>query len=385
MSREIGIGLLGAGWMGELHSESYRRVRVKYPESAGIARLVIAADDSPGRAERARELHGYEAATADWREVLAHPDVEAVSLTAPNFMHLEMATAAAQAGKHIWAEKPLGRSPAETRAIAAAVEAAGVRTIVGLNYRSAPAVQHARNLVAAGAIGELTRFRGWFLGDYGADPRVALSWRFSRELAGMGVLGDLMSHAADLALLLAGPIEAATALTRTLIPTRPVVAAGTGTHFDLIEGGETGEVGNEDYALALVRFESGLVGSLEVSRVCVGKHAETGFELHGTGGSLAWDFRRMNELEAYLPLPTGDTGSATVSMGPRHPHYAHFQPGPAIAMGYDDLKTIEAHLFLESIADGVQREPGTREMLEVARVLEAMEASARSGGWVAVH
>jgi predicted dehydrogenase len=385
MSLEIGIGLLGAGWMGELHSESYRRVRAKYPESGGLARLVIAADDSPGRAEQARELHGYEAATTDWREVLAHPDVEAVSLTAPNFMHLEMATAAARAGKHIWAEKPLGRSPAETRAIAAAVEAAGVHTIVGLNYRSAPAVQHARNLVAAGAIGELTRFRGWFLGDYGADPRAALSWRFSRELAGMGVLGDLMSHAADLALMLVGPIEATTALTRTLISTRPLIPAGTGTHFDLIEGGETGDVGNEDYALALVRFESGLVGSLEASRVCVGKHAETGFELHGTQGSLAWDFRRMNELEAYLPLPTGDAGSATVSMGPRHPHYAHFQPGPAIAMGYDDLKTIEAHLFLESIADGVEREPGVREMLEVARVLEAMEASAASGGWAAVR
>jgi predicted dehydrogenase len=300
-------------------------------------------------------------------------------------MHLEMATAAAEAGKHIWAEKPLGRSPTETRAIAAAIEDAGVRTIVGLNYRSAPAVQHAVRLVADGAIGELARFRGWFLGDYGADPRVALSWRFSRELAGLGVLGDLMSHAADLALLLVGPIEAATAVTRTQIPTRPLIAAGTGTHFDLIEGGETGEVGNEDYALALVRFESGLVGSLEASRVCVGRHAETGFELHGREGSLAWDFRRMNELETYLPLPTGDVGSATVYMGPRHPHYAHFQPGPAIAMGYDDLKTIEAHLFLESVADGVQREPGVREMLEVARVIEAMEASAASGGWVSVH
>ena len=119
--------------------------------------------------------------------------------------------------------------------------------------------------------------------------------------------------------------------------------------------------------------------------MCVGRHAETGFELHGTGGSLAWDFRRMNELETYLPLPTGDAGSATVYMGPRHPHYAHFQPGTAIAMGYDDLKTIEAHLFLESIADGVQREPGAREMLEVARVVEAMEASASGGGWVAVR
>jgi predicted dehydrogenase len=385
MTREIGIGLLGAGWMGELHTESYRRVRTRYPELAAVARLVIAADESDERASRARTLLGYESATRDWREVLAHPEVEAVSLTAPNFMHLEMAVAAAAAGKHIWAEKPLGRSAAETREIAAAVEAAGVRSIVGLNYRSAPAVQHAASLVADGAIGEPTRFRGWFLGDYGADPRVALSWRFSRELAGLGVLGDLMSHAVDLAHLLAGPIASVSAVTETSIPTRPRIPAATGTHFSLVEGGEEGEVGNEDYALAMVRFDRGFAGSLEASRVCVGKHAETGFELHGTEGSLAWDFRRLNELEVYLPLPTGDAGSATVYMGPQHPEYAHFQPGPAIAMGYDDLKTIEAHLFLESILDGRQRAPGVREMLEVARVLEAMEDSARSGGWISVR
>jgi predicted dehydrogenase len=380
----IGIGLLGVGWMGELHTESYRRVRAHYPDCRGIARFVIAADEAPDRAERARTVLGYESVTADWREVLGHPEVDAVSITAPNFMHREMAIAAAEAGKHIWAEKPLGRSPAETREIAAAVAAAGVRTIVGLNYRHAPAVQHARNLVAAGAIGEITRFRGWFLGDYGADPRIALSWRFSRELAGLGVLGDIMSHALDLALLLVGPIAAASAVTETFVPTRPLIPLGTGTHFSLVEGGEEGEVGNEDYVLAMVRFERGFTGSLEASRVTVGKHAETGFEIHGTKGALSWDFRRMNELEVYLPLANGDAGSSTVYMGPQHPEYAHFEPGPAISMGYGDLKVIEAHLFLESVVDGTQREPGVREMLEVARVIEAMAQSAETGEWTAV-
>jgi predicted dehydrogenase len=382
---EIGIGLLGVGWMGELHTASYRRVLSHYPDFAGCPRFVIAADESPARADRAATLLGYESVTTDWREVLAHPGVDAVSLTTPNFMHLEMASAAAAAGKHIWAEKPLGRSPAETREIAAAVEAAGVRTIVGLNYRHPPAVQHARNLVAAGTIGEITRFRGWFLGDYGADPRVALSWRFSRELAGLGVLGDIMSHAVDLAHLLAGPIETANAVTQTFVPTRPRILPGTGTHFSLVKGGETAAVENEDYALAMVRFERGFTGSLEASRVTVGKHAETGFEIHGTQGALAWDFRRMNELEVHLPLASGDAGSATVYMGPQHPEYSHFQPGPAIAMGYDDLKVIEAHLFLESVLDGVQREPGVREMLEVARVIEAMAESAETGAWTAVR
>jgi predicted dehydrogenase len=378
--RAVGIGLLGVGWMGELHSASYRRVRDHYPETP-TPRLVIAADEVPARAEKARTLLGYEQVTTDWREVLAHPEVEAVSITSPNFMHLEMAVAAAQAGKHIWAEKPLGRSAAETRKIAAAVTAAGVRSLVGLNYRQAPAVQHARNLVATGELGELTRFRGWFVGDYASDPRGALSWRFLREQAGLGVLADIMSHAVDLAQALVGPIVAATAVERTLIKQRPKVAPGTGTHFSVVEGGELGDVENEDYALAIVEFERGLVGSLEASRVTVGKHTETGFEVHGTRGALAWDFRRMNELELYLPLANGDAGVATVYMGPQHPEYAAFQPGPAIAMGYDDLKVIEAHLFLASIADGRQREPGVREMLAAAEAIDAMVRSCRSGAW----
>jgi predicted dehydrogenase len=385
MTREIGIGLLGVGWMGRLHTASYRRVRDHYPDLPAAPRFVIAADEVPERAEQARTELGYETATTDWREVLAHPDVEAVSITSPNLFHLPMATAAAEAGKHIRVEKPLGRSLAETRAIADAVAAAGVLTMVGLNYRHTPAVRHARDLVQAGTIGELTRFRGWFLGDYGADPRIALSWRFSRELAGLGAVGDVMPHAADLALFLAGPIEAVSAVTETVVKTRPLIPAGTGTHFSLVEGGEQGVVDNEDYALALVRFARGFAGSVEASRVTVGKHAEAGFEIHGTKGALAWDFRRMNELEVFLPLASGDAGSATVYMGPQHPEYARFQPGPAIAMGYDDLKVVEARLFLESILDGTQREPGVAEMLAVAQVLDAVARSGDTGAWTSVE
>jgi predicted dehydrogenase len=384
VTREIGIGLLGVGWMGRLHTASYRRVRDHYPELELVPRFVIAADEVAERAEEARRTLGYEAATEDWQEVLAHPEVEAVSITSPNVLHLPMAVAAARAGKHMRVEKPLGRSLAETQAIADEVAAAGVRTMVGLNYRHTPAVQHARDLVEQGAIGDLTRFRGWFLGDYGADPRIALSWRFSRKLAGLGAVGDVMPHAVDLALLLAGPVEAATAVTQTFISKRPRMPAGTGTHFSLVEGGEQAEVDNEDYALALVRFARGFTGSVEASRVTVGKHAEAGFEIHGTKGAIAWDFKRMNELEVYLPLADGDAGSATIYMGPQHPEYARFQPGPAIAMGYDDLKVIEARLFLESISDGVQRKPGVAEMLSVARVLDAVARSGETGTWTEI-
>jgi len=383
--REVGIGLIGVGWMGQLHTISYRRVADHYPECEAIPRFVIAADEVTSRVEVAGDRLGYEQTTTDWREVLAHPEVEAVSITAPNFMHRELAIAAAEAGKHFWGEKPLGRFPQETAEIAAAVEVAGIRTVVGLNYRHPPAVQYAKQLIDAGELGEITRYRGRFLGDYAHDPRGALSWRFLRELAGLGVLGDLISHVADLAQFLLGPIARVTAQAETQIVQRPKVPMGSGTHFAVVEGGELGDVENEDSVMSLVQFASGLHGSLEATRVLVGPHVEMSFEVHGTKGALRWDFQRMSELDVYLPLTTGDEGFATVFMKPEHPEYAHFQPGPALPLSYDDLKVIEAHLFLESVLDGRQREPGVREMLQAAKVIDAMLRSVESGRWEEVR
>jgi predicted dehydrogenase len=385
MAHEVGIGLLGVGWMGDVHTASYKRVNAHYPECEAVPRLVIAADEVEERARLAAEKLGYEQWTTDWREVLTHPDVEAVSIAAPNLLHREMALAAAAAGKHFWGEKPLGRFPAETAEIAAAAEAAGVRTIVGLNYRHAPAVKYAQHLIASGAIGAVDHFRSEFLAGYASHPQGALTWRFSRELAGLGVLTDLGSHAVDLAQYLLGPIVRVTAQAAIVIPRRPKVAMGVGTHFSVAEGGELGDVENEDWIAALVEFESGLKGTIEASRVIIGPDTRYMFEVNGRGGAVSWTFERMNELEVNLPLSSGDTGYATVYMGPQHPEFAHFVPGPAIAMGYNDLKVTEAYLFLQSIVDGVQREPGVREIAAAARVLDAMERSFRSGAWEEVR
>jgi predicted dehydrogenase len=375
--KEIGIGLLGVGWMGEVHSTSYRRVPIHFPDSDGRARLVIAADEVEERAAGAAEKLGYESSTTNWREVIAHPEVEAVSICAPNFMHREMAVAAAEAGKHFWGEKPLGALPEDTVAIERAVDAAGVRTIVGLNYRNPPAVQYARQLIAKGELGDVNHFRMQFVASYSANPRGALSWRFSRKLSGHGILSDLGSHAIDLAMFLCGPIVRTTATSAILIPERPKVQMGSGTHFSVVEGDvELGPVENEDWCAALVEFESGLKGTIELSRVMVGGDARYWFEVNGTRGALAWNFERMNELEHYR-----DGGYARELMGPAHPDFARFQPGTGIPMGYDDLKVIEAYRFLQSIADGQQREPGVREIAATARVLDAVARSFTSGGW----
>jgi predicted dehydrogenase len=368
--------------MGEVHSRSYLRVPSSFPECDALARLVIAADEVEERARGAAERLGYREWTTSWRDVLAHPDVDAVSITAPNFLHREMAVAAAEAGKHFWGEKPLGRTPAETAEIAAAAERAGVRTIVGLNYRHPPAVQHAQRLIADGVLGEINHFRTQFVASYSANPHGALSWRFSRELSGAGILADLGSHAVDLAQFLLGSIVRTTATSAILIPSRPKVPMGSGTHFTVVEDAtDYGDVENEDWVAALVEFASGLKGTLELSRVIVGAEARYVFEANGTRGAVAWDFERMNELELHLPLANGDSGWGRVVMGPSHPDFVRFQPGAGIAMGYDDLKVIEAYRFLQSIADGRQREPGVREILAAAQVLDAMERSFSSGAW----
>ena len=381
--KRIGIGLLGVGWMGELHTGAYKRVLDHFPDLGIEPRLVIAADHTPERALDARDRFGYAEATTDWREVLAHPDVDAVSITTPNFMHREMALAAAAAGKHFWGEKPLGRFPAETAEIAAAAERAGVMTTVGFNYRHAPVVQHARNLIASGALGEITHYRGCFLSDYASHPLGALSWRFSRELAGLGVLGDLMSHAVDMAHYLLGPIARVCAQRSTIISERPRLPMGAGTHFSIIEGGELAPVENEDAASSLVQFESGLRATLEASRVCVGPHARMGFEVHGTDGALAWCFERLNELEFFRAGE--DPGYATVYASPRHPDFANFQPGTGNTMGFDDLKVIEGKRFLESIRDGIPSAPSAADAHASARVIDAMVRSSDRDAWVAVE
>ena len=380
MARSVGIGLVGVGWMGRVHSSAYRRVRDHFPDCRGEARLVVAADENEARARGAVDQLGFDRAVTDWREVIEDPAVEAVSITAPNHLHREVAVAVAAAGKHFWCEKPVGRSAFETADVAAAAESAGVRTIVGFNYRQAPAVQHAARLISAGALGPVRQYRSQFVAGYAANPRGVLSWRFLRSLAGQGVLGDLMSHAVDMAQFLLGPIERVVAHVETTVTERPV-APGEGTHFTVVAGGELEPVENEDTVLSLVRFESGVAGTIEASRVTVGPQARYAFEVNGERGAVAWVFERMNELLVYLPLESGDRGYSRIMMGPEHPPYGHFQPGPGLAMGYDDLKVIEAALFLESVVDGVQREPGVREALAAARVLEAMERSGVSGAW----
>jgi predicted dehydrogenase len=383
---DLGVGLVSVGWMGKLHSRAYQALPYVYPETGIRPRLVHAADTAPDRVVYAREVLGYERGSTDYREVLADPEVEVVSICAPNLLHREIGVAAAEAGKPFWIEKPVGRNVEETAAVAAAANAAGLVTSVGFNYRHAPAVEHTRELIADGALGRITNVRAVFFSGYAAEPNGALSWRFDREQAGSGALGDLLSHVVDLLQYLVGPVAEVTALTSTVYRQRPVLPTGSANHFAVIEDGELGTVGNEDYAATLVRFAdeargAGAVGTLEASRAIVGPQCGLGFELYGTDGSLAWNFEQMNELRVCLGRGRPHQGYTTVLANAQLGDYARFQPGPGIAMGYDDLKVTEARKFLVAVAGGERQNSSVDDALSVAEVLAAAERSAADGTW----
>ena len=381
----IGIGIVGMGWMGMTHARAYRQIADRFHDSPVQPKLVVCADDVIERTTEAKARFGFERTAADFRHVIKDESVHVVNIAAPNSMHLEIVEAAAAAGKHIFCEKPVGRNPSETKAIYAAAQQTGVLTGVGYNYRWAPVVQYARRLVSDGKLGTLTHYRGRFFAGYASHPRAVLSWRFQKESAGLGTLGDLLSHVIDMAHFIVGGIDSVVSQQETFIPERPVATAGIGTHFSLSTDGKMEAVTNEDYVGALVQFENGARGTFEACRVINGPKCEMAFEVHGTEGALRWNFEQMNELEIYLPTADGfPDGYTRILSGPSHPFHSDFNPGPGVGLGYDDLKTIETFQFLQAIHAGRQANPGFREAAAVADVQTAIQTSWKEERWTCV-
>jgi predicted dehydrogenase len=381
--RTIGVAVVGFGWMGRVHARAYSRLPHHFADLPAVPKLVAVAEDVPGRAEEGAEQFGFDTAARDWRDLLTDARVDAVSVTVPNFLHRDVGVALAHAGKHIWIEKPVGLGPDDARAVAEAVATTGVRCTVGFNYRHAPAVAAAHDLITAGQIGAVTHARFRLLGDYAAHPEGALTWRYERARGGDGVLGDLASHGVDLVRFLLGDIASLVADTAIVIPERPRPGGATIGHARA-SGGSMGPVENEDHVSALLRLVSGARVMLEASRVAVGAQNSYGFDIHGTRGALSWDFRRMGELGVSTGTAYQDQPVTNVHVGPGHGEYAAFQPGAGIPMGYDDLKVIEAYHFLRSIAEGRQYGAGPDDAVQSAVALDAMARSAATRSWVAL-
>ena len=379
----LGIGVVGFGWMGQAHSRSAARIASLFPERSFDTALIVCGDNVAERREQAVSGVGFREAVEDWRAVVDHPDVDVVYVTAPNMMHEEIAIAAAEAGKAVFCEKPVGGTPDQTVRIEAAARRAGVITGVGYNYRWAPLVQHAKALIDSGRLGEITNYRGRFFSMYGADPMGLLSWRFLVDEAGYGVSSDILSHAVDLAHMLIGPITEVSGTRQTFIRDRPLPKAG-GTHYDRGQPGDpTGAVTNEDYAAAMVRFANGARGTFESSRAIIGPESQMAFDVYGTKGALSWNLETMNEMQVFLVDDEGGAprGYTTVYAGDRYPYHGHFVPGDANAIGYEDLKVIENYEFLSAVASGEQHRPGFSEAIDYVSFQSAWLRSCESGAW----
>lgn len=382
-ARELRVGVVGFGWMGQVHARALSRLLHHYPDAPLRPRLVVVADPAEDdRTRAAVEALGFPEHVADWHDVVERDDLDLVCVAGPNFVHRDVAVAAARAGKHLWVEKPAGRDAGETREILEAVTAAGVQAAAGFNYRNVPAVALARDLVASGQIGRVEHSAVRFLADYSADPDAALSWRFRTATSGTGVLGDLVSHAADLLRHVVADVAELVVDRATFIEQRREEVPGA-TRYD--KGvGELGAVENEDYVSALLRLADGSRAVLESSRVAVGEQNRYALEVHGTDGSVAWDFRRMNELQVSSRAdgPYLNAFSTTRFAAPGDGELGAFQPGANNPMGFDDLKVVEARRLVESIATGEPVGATIHDALSAAVVVDAMNESANERRWV---
>ena len=381
--RRLGLAVIGFGWMGQAHARSYARLSMIFEDLCYRPELVVCADMLAERRTAAVKDFGFADVTEDWRAAVDHPDVDVVVVCAPNMMHREIVEAAAAAGKHVFCEKPVGGTPEQTARAEKACRNAGVITGVGYNYRFVPLVQHARNLIEAGELGEITNYRGRFFSMYGADPLGLLSWRFLIDQAGYGASTDILSHAVDLAMMLNGPILRVVGTGETFIKERPQPSAG-GTHYDRgAPTDPTGVVTNEDYFGAMVVFANGSRGTFEASRTAVGPQSQMALDVHGTQGALSWNFETMNEMSLFR-LRDVDQGYTVVRAGERHPYHRLFVPGEANSIGFEDVVTIQDYEFLSAVAEDRPHSAGMEQALEYVSVQDALMRSWETGAWTDV-
>ena len=383
--KDIRVGLIGTGGMGKAHATAFKNVPLVFGSEPGRPILEIVADIDAKALEKLAGEFGFAHWTTNWQEIIQDPRVEVVDITTPNHLHAEMAIAAAQAGKHIYCEKPLATTSADAARIVAAVEKSGVISIVGFNYLKNPAQAFARQLIESGELGEVTLFRGTFDQDFLADPDVPFSWRLDRKLAGTGALGDLGSHTIAFAHFLVGDILEVSGLNTTKIKQRAIPAGGSGYAATAQGGGQKRAVENEDIVEFLIRFENGAIGTIGTSRIGMGRKLGLGYEIQGTKGSLFYNQERMNEIKLYRHTdPDREKGYKTVYIGPEHPGYKAFFGLAGIGLGYNDQKIIEAHDLITAVALGQPVQPDVRFAYQVNKVIDAADLSCQEHRWVQV-
>jgi predicted dehydrogenase len=363
---DIGIGVIGGGYMGKAHAVAMAAVGAVF-DTGLRPRLAVVCASSEVSAERYRAAYGFARGTADWRDLVDDPAVGAVVIASPQATHRAIAEAALALGKPVLCEKPMGATLADAQAMVAAAEATGCTNMIGFNYIRTPASQYARQLIAEGAIGDVTWFRGEHTEDFYADPDAPPSWRTSGRAN--GTMGDLAPHMINAARALIGPITDVMAEIETVHATRGGVA-----------------VTNDDQAQMFCRFEGGAMGHLFFSRIATGRKMGYAYEVHGTAGAIRFDQEDQNALWLYQATgPEAQRGFRKILTGPAHPDYLPFCQGPGHGTGYQDQIIIEARDFLRAIETGQPVWPTFEEGLAVHRVIAAGWESNDRRAWVSVN
>jgi len=371
---EVNVALIGYAFMGRAHSNGYRQVGPFFSPRLTPRMKVLCGRTAPAVQRAAREL-GWEEAATDWREVVRRPDIDLVDVSTPGDSHAEIAIAAAEAGKAVICEKPLANTVAEAEAMLAAVRKAGVPHMVCHNYRRVPAMTLARQLVHDGRLGRIHHFRAAYLQDWIADPAFPFVWRLDKDQAGSGALGDIGSHAVDLARFLIGEITEVSGALETFVKERPLVD----------DPSRRGTVTVDDAAAAVVRFENGALGTIEATRFATGRKNSNRIEINGSLGSIAFDLERFNELQVYFTADGPSlAGFRTVLVTePGHPFMKAWWP-PGHPIGYEHTFTHTFFDLLEAMASSTLPSPSFEDGVRNQRVLEAIARSSERRAWVRV-
>ena len=354
--REIGVGMLGYAFMGKAHSNAFRKLAYMTWPPPLQPRLVAIAGRNEEAVANAARRYGFERWTTDWHDLVSDERIGLFDNGGPNALHAEPTIAAAEAGKHVLCEKPLGRTADESYEIWRRVAATGVRHMCAFNYRFVPAVRLAREMIEAGELGEIRHFRGRYLQDWGDDPTLD-TWRFHVDEAGSGALGDLGAHVVDLARFLAGEIASVSAVVRTFIEGRQV----------------------DDAIEAAVEFAGGAVGTIEATRLALGRRNAFQWEVNGSKGSLAFDMERLNELEVFRADGDRARGFKTVLVSEAdHPFWEHWWP-PGHIIVWGETFVHEIHHLLSEIARNAEVAPYGATFEDGYRAAEVCDAIVRSG------
>ncbi|HXG92047.1 MAG TPA: Gfo/Idh/MocA family oxidoreductase [Blastocatellia bacterium] len=368
MKKKLNIAMIGHRFMGKAHSNAWRQVARFFDAPFEPVMKVVCGRDEAATRSAARQ-YGWQEHSTSWQEVVEREDVDLIDICTPGDSHKPIAIAAAEARKIVFCEKPLANTLAEAEQMLDAVRRNSVIHMLCHNYRRAPAVMLAKQLIDEGCIGQIYHYRGTYLQDWIVDPDFPRVWRLEKARAGSGALGDILSHSSDLARFLVGEITEVAGLLKTFITERPLPGTNAKAPVDV-----------DDAALSLVRFENGAIGTIEGTRFATGRKNYNRFEINGSKGSLAFDLERMNELELYIEEGPNSGFRTILATDAKHPYFGAWWP-PGHIIGYEHTFTHTVYDLLVAIDKQEIPAPNFEDGVRNQRALDAIERASASGKW----